>query len=153
MKRLIGAACAALLLALAACSGNGATVTPASVVQTGQTVATALSTALPAIAALPAVVKDPKAVAAITKAEAGVAQAQAALNALAANLPSAQQGAVAMTAVFSYLNAAVAAAQAIPGLPADVQTGVTTAALALPVLEAFVNTTLGTQLVATKPAG
>lgn len=144
---------AAFALVLAACSptgtGTGPTITPAQVVTTAQGVATALNTALPAIAALPSVAKDPKAVSAIQKAEAGVVQAQAALAALASNLPTAQQGAVTLTMVFSYLNAGVAAAQAIPGLPQNVQDGVTGAAIGLPIVEGFVNATLGTQLKST----
>lgn len=146
---------AALALGVAACSSTGGTsaVTPAQVVTTAQTVASALTTALPAIAALPAVAKDPKAVAAIQTAEDGVAKANAALTALAANLPTAQQGAVSLSLAFSYLNAATAAAMAIPGLPPQVQTYVDSAAIGLPVLELFVNTTLGTQLKAVaKPA-
>ena len=142
------------LVILAACqqqSANGAapavpTMTPAQIVSTAQGVANGLAGALPQILLLPAVKADAKATATIRKVAAGVTQAQAALNALASNLPTAQQGAVTLTTVWGYLNAAVAAAEAIPGLPPNIQTILVSAGIGLPIVETFINTTLGTAL-------
>lgn len=143
------------LLALTACpgqtpSGSGTapalTVTPAQVVQTAQQIATALATALPQIAKLPAVVADAKTTGVIAKASGYVSQAQAALTALAANTPDAKTVATALSQVWGWLNAVVAAAEAIPGIPPNIETYIVSAGIGLPVLEAFVNATLGTQL-------
>jgi hypothetical protein len=145
---------AALCMALAGCAttSTSSALTPATVVQTGQSVASALATALPQIALLPAVAKDQKAAAAIQKAEVTVATAQTTLAALAANLPPAQSGAATLSTVFSYLNAAVATAEAVPGLSDSVQTYLVSAGLGLIIVQNFVNTTMGTQLKATVPA-
>lgn len=126
---------------LAACA-NGA-LTPALVVSDAQAITNGLATALPQIAAVPAVASNPTALATITKAEGYVKQAQAALAGLSANLP-AQQGATILATVEGYLNAALDAATAIQGLPPNVQTIIDAVAAILPVVEAFVNTTLGT---------
>ena len=135
---------------LAACSNPA--ITPAEVVQTAQNVANALATALPQIALLPAVAKDPKAVANIAAVEGDVSKAQTTLAALAGSLPDAKSGASTLSQVWGWLNTAVTTAEAVPNVPDNIRTYIVSAGIGLPIVEAFVNQTLGTKLQSTAVA-
>lgn len=126
-------------LALAACGGAAGPLTPAGILSNAGAIVNGLAVAIPELLnAVPTLIPA----ATGSRIMGYLTQAQTILATVTANLPAAQ-GATLLAQVEGYINSALTDLAAFPLIPPPFSTYIAAASALLPVLEAFINVTLG----------